>query len=70
MDHDVTARDRIWAAILRHVRHGDAFSIASVRQEMHFDHRPSDEEIRRVVQAGLEIGAIEETPSGYYTATD
>jgi len=70
MDHEVTSRDRIWAAILREVSDGDAVSISTVRQEIHFDHRPSDEEIRRVLRAGVDIGAIEETPSGYYTLAD
>jgi hypothetical protein len=66
MDDEVLARDRIWAAILRYVDRGDAFSLSDLRYEIHFDHRPSDEEIRRVLDAALEIGILEESRSGYY----
>jgi hypothetical protein len=67
MDEDVTARDRIWAVILHHVAHDDAFSLSDIRYEIHFDDRPSDDEIRRVLDAALQIGILEETQSGYYT---
>jgi len=66
MDDHPTARDRIWASILRHARHDDAFSISELRYDIHFDDRPSDEEIRRVLKAARKLDAIEETPSGKF----
>ncbi|MBB6090520.1 MULTISPECIES: hypothetical protein [Halobacterium] len=66
MDREPTTRDRIWASILRHARRDDALSISNVRNDIHFDHRPSDEEVRRVFEASSEIGVIKRTPSGHW----
>lgn len=70
MDRDATTRDRIWASVLRHAQRDEPLSIANVRNDIHFDHRPSDEEVRRVLEAGSEIGVVERTPSGHWTFAD
>lgn len=69
MRYEVTTRDRIWAAILAHAARDEAFSLSDLRLHIHFDHRPSDEEIRRVLEAGLDVGILSKTQSGYFTVS-
>lgn len=70
MSGDVTARDRVWAAILEAGRHG-RFKVSSVESRMDFDERPSTETIRRVLRAGKALGVIEHTDgSPYYSLSE
>lgn len=66
MSGDVTPRDRVWAAILKSGCNGNSFKVASVRREIDFENRPSDETIRRVLRAGKELGVIKHTSGSQY----
>lgn len=55
MSSNVTARDRVWAAI---EQQSGKFQLRDVKTEIDFDERPSDETIRRVLRAGEELDVI------------
>ena len=58
---NVTARDRVWAAIIQadKNRSRDRFKIGHVRRGIDYRDRPSDETIRRVLRSAEELGIID-----------
>ena len=61
---NVTARDRVWAAIMQ--QRGQ-FKIRNVKSEIEYGERPSDETIRRVLRAAAELGVVRHySNSPYY----
>jgi Fe2+ or Zn2+ uptake regulation protein len=63
---EVTARDRVWAAIMEQ---RGRFKVSTIAHEIEIDERPSDETIRRVLRAAVELGVIEHKEgSPYYKA--
>lgn len=68
---DVTARDRVWAAIHGATEFGPSFDVGKVRRQIDRDHRPSDETIRRVLRAATETGVLDHRDgSPYYQLND
>lgn len=68
MSGDITARDRVWAAIIN--IHSPAFDVDDIRQKMPPDHYddsvPSDETIKRVLRAATEMGILRHTSGSPY----
>ena len=56
---EVTARDKVHAAIWKTARRRNGFKLKQVRLEMDIDDRPSDETIRRVLRSLVELGVLE-----------
>lgn len=71
MSSNPTARDRVWAAILKEGANGSSFKVGAIRRKIDYDDRPSDETIRRVLRAGKELGVIKHRDgSPYYKLAD
>lgn len=68
MSSNVTARDRVWAAI--HQQRGK-FKLRNLKMGMDYDDQPSDETIRRVLRAAEELGVVSHfSNSPYYKKTE
>lgn len=68
MSGNVTARDRVWAAI--YDQHG-RFRMRDVKRMIDREDRPSDETIRRVLRSAADLGVLKHYPnSPYYEMND
>jgi hypothetical protein len=66
--HEVTPRDRVWAAI---VEQAGRFQVADVREAIDQSDRPSDETIRRVLRSATTLGTVtHQSGSLYYCLSD
>jgi Fe2+ or Zn2+ uptake regulation protein len=68
---EVTARDKVHAAVWKTARRRNGFKLKQVRLNMDIDDRPSDETIRRVLRSLVELGVLKHTEnSPYYELSD
>lgn len=56
---EITARDRVWAAVLDERLNT---TVARVHRRIDREHRPSKETVRRVMKSMSELGVLDHTP--------
>ncbi len=73
MSGDISARDRVWAAIID--QQNTRFDVDSIKRQIRhqdgveFGDEPNDETIKRVLRAADELGILEHTKGSPYWST-